>query len=287
MSWQDELPEALAPLRDAAFFKAGEDGAVKPLEQVISDLSNAAQHLGNSIRMPGPDAGESDIAEFQGRVMEKVPGLMAVPNPDDNDGRMAIFNKLGRPETSEDYKLPEIAGIDWSQHNMGQTKARAHQYGMTQPQFTQMITDQMTDSTSAQESATHELGEQVAALKQEWGAGYEARIAKVKGLLDSSGAPEELTKGVNSGSLNAASMRWLYAMADSLGSEGKELTNHGKQGEITTTPEEALEQLNELERRPELWDAASPDHKRLVNKRVDLMRLAYPEQSSDIDSLRA
>lgn len=275
--WYESLPDEL---KSAPFFKAGDDGP-KELSQVVADLTGAAQHMGNSIRIPGADAGDEAMAEFRQRAASKIPGLMVMPSEDDDEAMMSVFRSMGMPDKPEDYKLPEIEGVDWTATDMGDAKAQAHALGMTQKQFSTMIAKQQEQQTVATERTEHELAEAMTALKGEWGAAYDTRVGMIKDVLAQTDAPEYLTQMLESGKLPPADMRMFHRMADMLGAEGSQVA--GQEGSsVTTTPDDALAQLTDIENRADraLFDPMHPDHKRLVKKRVELMMLAYPDSST-------
>ena len=277
-SWRDSLPE---PLREASFIKAAESP-----EKAAEEITNAAQYMGNSIRIPGPDAGDEAMAEFRAKAVEKIPGLMVLPSMDDEEAMESVFRSMGKPEKPEDYKLPEIEGLEMAAEVAGQLKANAHALGMTQSQLAKMVQSQHEQGAALSEQQQHEFNTAMEALKGEWGSAFDQRKANIQAALKNVDAPEGLLTALENGTLPASDMRWLHNMADALGSEATEVKNQ-QGGERVLTPDEALNQLSELENRADnaLWDGAHPDHARLVAKRLELMKLAYPD--ADTGNLRS
>jgi hypothetical protein len=258
-NWRDALPEQL---RDAPFLNKAD----KPLEQVIADLTNAAGHMGNSIRIPGPDADDEAIAKFRSQAVEKIPGLMAVPDPDSDD-YVATLQKLGMPEAADKYKVPEDCPIEGE--DLGRLMAEAHKHGLTQKQFAGQLGDLIAQVNDAKERQQLQADEQRAILKGEWGEAFDDRSAAVDQFLAE--APEALRNMPK----DAETMRWLYGLAESF-NEGNEAARQADGGRATLTPGEALEQANEVLMRlkdmrrvdnPQLYD-------QLMNKRIDLLRKA-------------
>lgn len=282
--WIESLPEAL---RTAPFFKPGEDGTARTVDQVMSDLTNAAQHMGNSLRFPGPDAGVDDVTSFQGKVLEKVPGLMKVPDIDNADTMAGIYDSLGRPKSLDDYKAPEVEGHSWEGQDMGKMKARAHKLGMSQNQFNNMLSEMATDNMASKGIRETEQTEQMSGLKTEWGDTFDNRMDAVKQLINGDATPPEFKKAIEAGTLPANTLRWLYKMADSVGGEGGELKGQGKEQQGAITPNEAEAQISEIMNRPEYWDAASPQQKVLKAKVLDLAKMADPDARQSMDHLRA
>jgi hypothetical protein len=273
--WFEQLPEQL---KEAPFFKPSEDGTVRELDQVVADINGAAQHLGNSIRIPGPDATDETLAEFRLKAAEKIPGLMVTPNPDDEEAMASVLQTLGRPSEADGYTLPEGTEIDGTA--LGNLKTRAHAYGLTNKQFQSMVADILTDQSSATEARQEALEADLDTLRQEWGESLPTRLNRVAGLLEKSGAPEYLMEALKAKTLPSADLKWLYAMSEALGAEGKQMSMQESEGD-NIDPGEALAQLSEIEANPALWDPAHPDHERLKKKRVDMMKKAYPEATTE------
>jgi len=274
-NWVATLPEAL---RSAPFIKPGEDGKVKPMDQVLADLTNAAQHMGNSIRMPGPDAGADDIKAFQQKVMEKIPGLMVTPNMEDADSMSATFGKLGRPESADSYKVPEGAGIEGEQ--LGQLKAIAHKANLTQGQFAEYLSSFSTANKSVFDQAQLKQEEGMAALKGEWGTAFDDRLGQVTSFLKTNSAtPDHVLQSLQQGNLPADQVRWLHSLAEAISNEDGQFHKQENNGSDKLAPDEALSQLGEVEKR--IFNREQPptadELKVLTDKRMKLMRMAYPQ----------
>lgn len=283
-TWHENLPDEL---KGAPLFKPAEDGTIKSVEQVVLDLTNLTNVAGNSLRMPGPDAGDEDIAGFQAKVMEKVPGLMILPNMEDDSNVSAHFGKLGKPATPEEYKVPEIENFELS--DAGDVKATAHAMNMTQKQFTAFITNQAAAQVAQEETLTNQHTEQAQVIKTEWGAAYEQNHTAVGKLLkENKLAPPELVQAFDKGELPASMMRYLLNLSE-LGAEGSNFQNQNDGKDTIPDVAEALEQLLEVENKLFAKDMnpGRPEYKLLVARRTKLMFQAYPEASVDRDSMRA
>lgn len=257
--WRSALPEKL---REAPFLKNPD----KSVDQIYADLEDAAGYMGNSLRIPGPDATDEDVAKFRERAAEKIPGLMAVPDPDSDD-YTDVLRKIGLPEAADKYKVPEDCPFEGEE--LANLMAKAHKDGLTQKQFSSQLGDLIAQVKDAREKAELRDTEQRALLQSEWGEAYEDRVAAVDKFLE--GAPEAL-RGLPR---DAETMRWLYDMADSF-NEGTETTRQADGGSPKLTPGECREQAQEILVRlkgmrkadnPQLYDS-------LMHKRIDLLRRA-------------
>ena len=257
-NWRESIPEQL---RDAPYFKSAQS-----IDQVLADLNGAAAWQGNSIRIPGPDASDEDVAKFRQKAQDKIGGMMAVPDPDSED-YTDVLRKLGMPEAADKYKAPEDCPIEGDE--LGQLMANAFEAGLTQKQFQTLINKQAGEIRAAQEQFEAEQVEQYAALKGEWGEAYDDRMDTVGRFLET--APESLRDMP----LDAETTRWLYDLADSF-NEGNQQVRQADGGDATLTPGEAIEQANEiLVRLKGMRQADNPQlYQRLMHKRIDLLRKA-------------
>jgi hypothetical protein len=278
--WKESLPEAF---RDAPYFKSATSA-----ENALSELNNAAQWQGNSLRMPGPDAGADDIAAFRGKVVEKVDGLMPVPDMEDADSVSAIFGKLGKPAEPSGYTLPELPeGIAVEGDMLSNLKTAAHEMNLTQAQFSA----QVSQMTGAQVTATAAQGEAIEATKQalmtDWGNAFESRMAEIATFLaNDADTPPNIVADLEAGRIPADQMKWLHKLTQ-LGDEASPV--QGQQnatGELA--PAEAEEQLNEVERRllsgnnGRPMHASDPAYPGLVAKRDKLMLQAFPNLQAEL-----
>lgn len=262
-NWKESLP---APLQDAPYFKNAET-----IDQVLADINGAAQWQGNSLRFPGPDATPEQVSEMVTRAQEKIPGLMAVPDPDSEDYG-AIFQKLGTPKEAEKYKLPD--GIEMDGDALGALKTQALEMNMTQKQFQAWVGKQHGDVVAQVDAQTNYWKEQDALIEGEWGAARATRMEAIANYLaQDESAPAELKQAFADGKVSVEYARWMHGIVDSMG-EAAPIA--GQQSDSTNiTPVEAMERFQELSERLMKPGAQSdPNYQALVQKRVDMMRLA-------------
>jgi hypothetical protein len=254
-SWTDSLP---SDFRNAPFIAKAANQA-----DALQAIQNAASWMGNSIRIPGPDASDADKTAFAQKAMEKIPGLMQTPNFEDPAQMAAIMKKMGKPDTAEGYKAPE--SMDAGQ--AAQLQAMALESGMTVKQW---------DTFSSKMAATQNEGAGAAKLAQEqamqtlvgeWGMAYDQKAADVFVLMQKMQAPAEMIQAVKDRTIEAGQLRMWDRMVESIGSEGNPLSSMGKdQGPGFMTPAEAKSQIDEIMARPEYFDKASPQQAALRAK---------------------
>ena len=77
------------------------------VESLARQLVDAQKHIGNSLKIPGEQAGDDAWGEFNSRLKEKVPGLIAKPNPDNEEQMQILYGTMGRPDSPGEYKTTE------------------------------------------------------------------------------------------------------------------------------------------------------------------------------------
>ncbi len=256
--WREALP---SELKEAPYLKGD-----KTPEQIVADLENAASWQGNSIRIPGPDATPEAKAEFMAKAVEKIPGLMPKP---DGDNYNDVLSQLGKPAEAEGYKYAE--GVDLG--DLGDTlKTQAFEAGLTQAQFSTLVAQQMSASESAQEAAEAAVAATYAELQGEWGQAADDRIRDVEALLSKEDAPAALKAAFEDKDMDAATIKWLYGVAEAAGEKAqlKEQTD-GRVGALT--PDEAREQAQEIWLRLAEMPMTDPRRAALKAKRTELVSM--------------
>lgn len=172
VSFAETLPEGI---RNEAAFRD------------IKDLEGLAKSYLGATRMIG------------GRPQD----LVKIPGPDDADGWTQVYDRLGRPKTPGDYKLPEVklpegAAVDETLKTG--FLAKAHEAGLTERQASALYAwynETAGAGMQAQQAAS--LASQQAAidgLKQEWGAAFDQKLHFAKAAIQHYGG-EELVAQLN------------------------------------------------------------------------------------------
>ena len=265
-NWKDSLPEGFT---DAPYFKDAESP-----EQALQSIQDAAAWMGNSLRIPGPDASDEQKAEFMAKAVDRIPGLMPVPDPD-NVGDV-VYAKIGKPDTPEAYKAPEVEGFEVSPDQLGDLKSYAHENNMTQAQFDALYTRQANLTKAEQENMIKTLQEEQTIIANEWGSAKDERLQEITNFLSNDeNTPPELVDAVKGGKVTAAYARWLHGLVSRVAEPG-ELQGQ-ESGESTLVPSEAKAQLEDLTARLVKMHPADPNYDHLVGKRVELAKQAFPE----------
>ena len=262
--WKESLPEAL---RKAPFLEKAET-----LEDATLALTNAAQYMGNAIRIPSEDAGSEQMQEFHQKLRDRVPGLAPLPDLSDSAAVSEFMQQLGKPEEPGKYRAPEVPEYTWNEEALTKAQKLAHDSNMTQEQFSTFLTGMANAEKDATLAATDSHEEALAALKREWGAAYDTRHEAILKLVADTDAPPELQQALRENQLPPATVKWLHSWVEAV-SDGVNNTV-ASQGTNTDhpsiTPAEAEAQIADIMANPAYWDRSQPQHKILQDRRMKL-----------------
>lgn len=142
----------------------------KTLDDLAKSYVNAKSMIGQSIRIPGPDASEEAKAEFY-RKLEAVPGVVKFdPNSDD------IYKRLGKPESPDNYQVqfdPQLNSDITLQKNF---LAKAHAAGLNSKQAQELIDYQNGYIREAAEQIKEQVLGFQEAVKAEFGPDFQNRM---------------------------------------------------------------------------------------------------------------
>ena len=211
--------------------------------------------------------------------LEKAVGKdrYSIPAAEDADGWNDLYNKLGRPETPDNYKLPADSELGtWF-------KSEAHKAGLTQSQAETLFKayDEMSGGINAESEAALEAQTKadLDALRKEHGLAYDSLITAGKKAAQRFSLDQETMEKME-GALGTKSFVEL------MGNIGKSLAEDSFEGNssessFTMTPGQAQAQINDLKGDDQFlkayMDQSSPGHKGAIEKMQRLMKYAYPE----------
>ena len=214
------------------------------------------------------------------------------PKADDPADRDRFFNELGRPTTADGYELsgfqpPE--GLPWSEEFQTAMLPKLHAAGLTNDQARQVFQDyadvSMHQYASMMETANQGRETTEAALRTELGAAYAESVERSKvAFRELAGENYEevaalmLADGTPLGN-HPAFVRTFLNAANSI----REDTTGGEKVGIShrKTPEQALQELRELEANPALWNEG-PEQKILQQRRNELSHDAFLEPTPEV-----
>jgi hypothetical protein len=238
----------------------------------------AAQHMGNSIRIPGEDAGDEDRQNFINKIMEKAPNLMVRPDLNDQEQADEFYKMLGRPDDSEGY----VYEGEEQPANLKAFAEIAFNNGLNQKQFNSMVKSIVDSESAIVEASSEEQKEALRNLHAEWGMAYDTNVRAVQNYLEMTEAPEVLVEMIKEGEMSPGEMKWIFGMA----SQNKAAMELAKQPASTVTimtPEEALNQISEIMNNSAhpYWNPSDPGNARAIKRMVELQQLANPGATTE------
>ena len=144
---------------------------IKDAETLARNWIDAQSMLGSSIRLPPKDAAPDDIAAFDARLSERVPGLVRLPDAEDKEGWGRFYGQLGRPEKPEGYTFEKVEGVadNVEQNIRTWTATLAHENGLTQAQAKKVYEGLAASNRDNAQAFTTTIEERRGVLKREWG----------------------------------------------------------------------------------------------------------------------
>lgn len=284
-----DIPAAPAPATSPAAAPAPAAPAPAPApaapDQGAFDWSKSgldADHLGYTQNKGWKDP--ADVIHSY-RNLEKLHGVPAeqilkLPSDDLPTSWDPIYNKLGRPEKADGYKLPVPDGVD---PGFAKTASEAfHKAGVSQKQAEALTTwwnEQAAGATKAQTDATAARDtEQLAMLKAKWGPNLQANSAIVDKAATAFGMTSAQLEGLKAAMGPGEAMEFLHNIGSKLATEDSFI---GADGKPTTTggltPAQAISKIGELRKDGEFVKRYAAGDAEAKREMARLHQIAYPQ----------
>jgi hypothetical protein len=265
--WKTLLPREIREWDEA---KNSDDS-----EKFWDQIKHQRSLVGQSIRIPGEDAGKEDWEAFHQKLISKT-DLIPKPNADDPSNLRAIQQAMGMPETPEQYSVPEDLG-DYNGDVIATMKNMAHELGLTQSQYKGLVKRLHDGGTQQAAEMQKEIAESQKVLANEWGHAYDQKVAQIKHVLEQTKAPEGLIDQVELGQVNGETLRWLNGIVEGFGQEGQTISTQPNAAPVMT-PMEARTAIDEMMNNSNhpYWLNTHPGHKDAIDRMVELQELANP-----------
>lgn len=212
---------------------------------------------------------------------------LALPKDPKDPAWGAVYNRLGRPEKAEGYKMPELKGLPdgFTVHAEGVTEflGMAHKLGLSQAQTAELYSFYTSQQGANYKAAVdqQESGRSAAeqALKLKWGVGYEAQKSLAWKTL-------QYAAGEDAQALSEAygtDPRFISMVAKLGGELHESVMGPGTPRGDDLTPDAAMKQIAEMLGNKEhpFNIAEHPDHARAVEEHTKLYQLAYPANATN------
>lgn len=263
--WQNTLPEDVRSWEEVK----NSDSAEKFWGQMVEMRS----HLGQSIRIPGQDAGEDDWKTFNEKMLTKVPTLMTKPDTSNEEQMAAVYAAMGKPDKAEDYAVPENL-THVKDDVLKEAKERAHALSLNNAQFASMVKGLDERLTTQNTTVAQTLEKDQEQLKQQWGAAFDQNYSAVLKFLQDTNAPEALQKSAVDKTLAPDVAAWVMAQHKAVHGEGSGSATDNSTGDVIT-PAEAQMQISEILNNKDhaYWKPHDPAHKLAMERMVKLHKL--------------
>lgn len=249
-----------------------ESKGFKDPNDVIKSYANLERMVGNSVRIPPADASEEAKKEFYQKISED-PNIVIKGSED-------FYNKLGRPETSKDYKLQDIIDSQIAQalpdiHNdLDNFQNIAHDIGLNNEQAAKLVEMRMGEIKAQYEQQAMYRQQAEQELHTMWGPDYQNRLNAAKQMANiyAEQYPDAMAELIHGPSGNNPA---LLNMLSELASEFKEKGHAGLvNSQFGMTPDQALSKIADKKADIGFMEAYTnyghPGHKKAV---ADLEKL--------------
>ena len=276
-NWRDTLPDDIKANASLANFS--------DIGQMAKSFIEMKSFQGNSIHIPGEDAGDEQRAEFVSKLVDKAPNVMLKPDFNNNEQSKEFYRTLGMPEKSDGYEFTPPEGAKINDAKVAEFRELAHELGLSKSQFTKFIT-KVTESDLAEVTAAETTQKSdMEALGQEWGQATKERITQALSIAERTKAPDHVIEAIKKGQLPTDMMKWVHSLSVSIGDEGNNLGDLPDNQDGKMTPGEAQEKIDEI--------YANKDHpffkgnKEAMARMVELVGATNPKASRNVNDLRA
>jgi hypothetical protein len=270
--WKEALPEALQSepvIKEAT-----------SVESVAQQLVNAQKLIGDSIRIPGAEAGAEAIKEFTEKLL-KVDGVVKTPGAEAKPEEVAAFyNKLGRPEKPDGYTVKPIEG----DNDFELIRDTVHKLGLSNKQFTDYYADRAKFMKNLQTEGEAQAVKWNDQLKQKYGAEYKDVVTRAGNILEKLAEPELMEQLKTSGLIQSPGLiNMMSKLADELDDDTVSSLFKGKAPTPVQHKGTAQAQVDEIRANKEhpYHDRNAPGHAEAVENVSRLYKIIASAEEED------
>lgn len=194
------------------------------------ELAGEPAAPGSEAPAPTPEASPQPATLLGGQPAPEPPPiaepfLKELPGVDDKEGWSALYAKMGRPETAEGYELPVPEG------DSGEFAKTASQWlydsGLNKQQAQSLVAQYNAHSAAQAEAHQQAIQQQVekdmTAVRQEWGADFDANSAIVSSAVKTFAPPEFVEMLDKAGLINSPVIAKMFLKIGTAISEDKSI----------------------------------------------------------------
>ena len=222
--------------------------------------------VGNSIRIPGKDAGPEAYNEYLEKLINNDPTLMLKPDFANEDQSTEFFRTIGMPEAADKYTNPE--DMQLNDEVEAEMRGIAHDLKLTNAQYKKLMAAFSERQVQTVEMTTEQFDSGIAELKGKWGMAFDDRIQAARQ------ANEDFYPGRDFDTLTGPERESLYNISHAMTGKSAPVAGDAPGVPTKMTPEEAHAQADEIMKRIHAPDSdLSHDEKmKLQYKRIELLR---------------
>lgn len=238
--------------------------------------------VGNSIRIPGKEAGEEARNEYLQKLVNNDPELMFKPDFSEQEQSQEFFRTIGLPEEFSKYENPEDMKLP------ADVEAEMREL-LYQAKVPQAGYEKIMSAFSDRQNQANTMNEELFtndqnSLKEKWGMATQDRLAAAKQAND------EFYPGRDFDQLSAKERESLYNISSAMTGKGAQVaTQEGGTPKDALTPEEANRRAEELmtrARKNKDNELTREEVMALMKEGMDLKE-KYAGYEQSLDSMRA
>ena len=245
-SWLDSLPDDLKSNETLTRFK-------DPASLASSYLEARSKIGADMIARPGQDAG-----------------------PEQWD---SVFEKLGKPESPDDYQLTPVEGVEIQQEMAKSFKEQAHKAGLLPSQVDSLFgwySQTTADMLNAENDRINQLAaESTEKLKEEFGSEFDSRIQAVSQMIDYiADGDEELIEHISKTFGNDAAFIKIGDRFAKMLTENKLIVGEDEKSQNVHSAQEEIDKMMNDNEGP-YRTPGHPGHKDAVNRMNRLREIVH------------
>jgi hypothetical protein len=226
--------------------------------------------VGNSIRIPGKDAGDTAYEEYLNKLITNDPKLMMKPDFSTPEQSREFYRTIGLPEEAAKYENPEDMKLD----EAVEAEMRSLLYDAQIPQAAYA---KIMSAFSDRQNQTVEMNSEMrdsdmSQLKGKWGMATDDRMRAAQKMN------EEFYPGRTFDSLTGPELESLYSISTAMTGKGAQAASDAGGIPTSITPDEAVNQAAEIMTRihDPLSDLSHDEKMSLQHKRIELLQKHGP-----------
>ncbi len=255
---------------------------IKDVNSLAKGYVNAQRMIGSSLRIPTDDTAPEQRDSFY-KKLNAVPGVVRVPNEvEDEAGWNQLYNKLGRPESFDQYNFELPEGVEIDAQRDEQFKQFAHKLGLTQDQAKELVAFDSQRQEQFLEQQDNERQGSESVLRERWGHDFDNRMHGAKTMAKILGEkyPEHMGSLINGPSGNNPALAIILSELNQTYAEKGNVQATGAAATYGTSAHDAKEKIAEIQTNSShaYHNGFDKEHQQAVERMQKLFQIAYPAE---------